>query len=140
LRDVSASLRLEYTQFLELEVFTRFGGMVDARTRKTIEHGRRIRAILSQDQYQPQPLGLQIALLLALSEGLLDGLTPEHVAALKARLPEWLVEHASAAVHRIEQTGELDEATRSALLGAMRTLGAALGLAEPAGQAVEAER
>ena len=48
LRELSASLRLDYTQFLKLEVFTRFGGMVDARTRKTIEHGRRIRAVLSQ--------------------------------------------------------------------------------------------
>jgi F-type H+-transporting ATPase subunit alpha len=135
LREVSASLRLDYTQFLELEVFTRFGGRVDARTRKTIEHGRRIRAVLSQDQYQPQPLALQIALLLALSEGLLGQLTPEHVAALMARLPDWLAEHASAAVHRIEQTGELDEATRSAVLGAMRDLGTAVNPAGPAGPA-----
>ena len=134
LREVSASLRLDYTQFLELEVFTRFGGMVDARTRKTIEHGRRIRAVLSQEQYQPQPLALQITLLLALSDGLLDPLTPEHVAVLKARLSDWLAEHASAAMHRVEQTGELDEATHSALLGAMRDLGAAVGPAGPDGQ------
>ena len=54
LRALSGSLRLDYAQFLELEVFTRFGGMADARTRKTIEHGRRIRAVLSQPQYRPQ--------------------------------------------------------------------------------------
>ena len=45
LKSVSESLRLEYAQFLELEVFTRFGTMVDERTRKVIEHGRRIRAV-----------------------------------------------------------------------------------------------
>jgi F-type H+-transporting ATPase subunit alpha len=140
LREVSASLRLDYTQFLELEVFTRFGGMVDARTRRTIEHGRRIRAVLSQDQYQPQLLALQIALLLALSEGLLDQLTPEHVAALKARLPAWLAEHASAAVHRIEQTCELDEATRAELLSTMRNLSAAVNPGDPAGRTTEAGR
>ncbi len=39
LKALSESLRLEYAQFLELEVFTRFGTMVDERTRKVIEHG-----------------------------------------------------------------------------------------------------
>ena len=47
LKSLSESLRLEYAQFLELEVFTRFGTMVDERTRKVIEHGRRIRAVLA---------------------------------------------------------------------------------------------
>jgi F-type H+-transporting ATPase subunit alpha len=47
LKAASESLRLDYAQFLELEVFTRFGTMVDERTRKVIEHGRRIRAVLA---------------------------------------------------------------------------------------------
>ena len=122
LRAVSGSLRLDYTQFLELEVFTRFGGMIDARTQRTIEHGRRIRAVLSQAQYQPQPLSVQVALLLALSEGLLDELEPERLAELRTRLPGWLTERVTAAAHRVDQTGQLDEATRAALLGACRDL------------------
>jgi F-type H+-transporting ATPase subunit alpha len=140
LREVSASLRLDYTQFLELEVFTRFGGMVDARTRKTIEHGRRIRAVLSQDQYQPQPLALQIALLFALAAGLLDQLAPEQVAEFKTKLPDWLAEHAAATVHRIEQTGQLDEATRAALLSTLRDLSAAVAPPDAPGQTAAAER
>ena len=122
LREVSASLRLDYTQFLELEVFSRFGGMVDARTRKTIEHGRRIRAVLSQNQYQPQTLAVQVALLQALAEGLLDDLEPARCAELKAKLPDWLAEHAAAAVHRVDETGELDEGARAALLNAFKEL------------------
>jgi F-type H+-transporting ATPase subunit alpha len=115
--------------------------MVDARTRKTIEHGRRIRAILSQEQYQPQPLALQIALLLALSGGLLDELTPEQVAAFKAQLPDWLAEHAGAAVHRMEQADGLDEATRSALLSTMtKLIAAVVGPTEAAGQTAQADR
>jgi F0F1-type ATP synthase alpha subunit len=46
IRALAENLRLEYTQFLELEIFTRFGGMLDERTRQIIEHGRRIRAVL----------------------------------------------------------------------------------------------
>ncbi len=131
LRAQSGSLRLDYTQFLELEVFTRFGGMVDDRTRKTIEHGRRIRTVLSQVQYRPQSLAMQVTLLLALSEGLLDSLEPERLAEIRTRLPDWLTERAAAAAHRVEATGELDDATRAALLGAFQELGAAV--AGPAG-------
>ena len=140
LRELSGSLRLEYTQFLELEIFTRFGGMLDARTRKTIEHGRRIRAVLSQEQYQPQPLALQIALLVALSEGLLDQLAPEQLAALGAGLPDWLAEHAAAAVHRIEQSGELDGAAQGALLSALRDLSVTLYPVGAPGETAGAER
>ena len=86
LRALSESLRLEYAQFLELEVFTRFGTMVDERTRKTIEHGRRIRAVLSQPQFAPLSLGEQVALLVAVSEGLLDAVPLDRVAAFRAGL------------------------------------------------------
>jgi F-type H+-transporting ATPase subunit alpha len=140
LRELSGSLRLDYTQFLELEIFTRFGAMLDARTRKTIEHGRRIRAVLSQEQYQPQPLALQIALLLALSEGLLDQLAPEQLAAFAAGLPDWLAGHAAAAVHRIEQGGELDAAAEDALRAALRDLSATLSPVGAHGQTLDAER
>ncbi len=90
LKAVSESLRLDYAQFLELEVFTRFGTMVDERTRKTIEHGRRIRAVLSQRQFQPLSLGEEVALLLALGEGLLDGLPLGRIPDFRAALGVWL--------------------------------------------------
>jgi F-type H+-transporting ATPase subunit alpha len=127
LRVLSGSLRLEYTQFLELEVFTRFGGMVDARTRKTIEHGRRIRAVLSQPQYRPRSLAVQVTLLLALSEGLLDPLEPERLGELAGKLSEWIAEHAAAPAQRVDATGELDDDSRSALLAASKELIATIG-------------
>ncbi len=92
LKPLSESLRLEYAQFLELEVFTRFGTMVDERTRKVIEHGRRIRAVLEQRQFEPLCLGEQVALLCALSDGVLDRLTLDSVAAFRAALGPWLRE------------------------------------------------
>jgi F-type H+-transporting ATPase subunit alpha len=126
LRQVSGRLRLEYAQFLELEVFTRFGGMVDARTRRTIEHGRRIRAVLAQGQYEPQPMPLQVALLLALDERLLDELPLEAVAAFRERLADWLAEHAAGAWRRIEAAAMLDDDLRASLLAALRALAASL--------------
>ena len=71
-RQVAGDLRLSYTQFQELESFARFGTRLDERTRKTLEHGKRVREALKQDQFSPLSTGEQVAVLLAVTKGLLD--------------------------------------------------------------------
>ena len=62
LREAAETLRLDYAQFLELEMFTRFGGMPDARVREQLTRGARIRAILDQPQHAPLRLADEVAL------------------------------------------------------------------------------
>ena len=109
LQALSESLRLEYAQFLELEVFTRFGTMVDQRTRKVIEHGRRIRAVLRQPQFAPLTLGEQVALLLAVSGGVLDEVTLDRVDAFRASLGAWLAKHCPEALSVDDRATALSE-------------------------------
>jgi F-type H+-transporting ATPase subunit alpha len=116
MRQAAETLRLEYAQFLELEIFTRFGGMVDERTKRIIEHGRRIRAILTQPQFAPLPMPHQVALLLALNEGILDRLPLESVPDLRGSLGRWFKEHGSAIFEQVAASGEIDEAARKSLL------------------------
>ncbi len=71
-RVVAGDLKLAYAQFEELETFSRFGARMDEATRKIIEHGRRIRACLTQPEFSPVPVPAQITILLALSERLFD--------------------------------------------------------------------
>jgi F-type H+-transporting ATPase subunit alpha len=71
-RAVAGDLKLAYAQFEELETFARFGARLDEATRKTIEHGRRIRACLKQPEFSPVAVPAQIAILLALTEKLFD--------------------------------------------------------------------
>ena len=71
-RAVAGDLKLAYAQFEELETFARFGARLDEDTRKTIEHGRRIRACLKQPEFSPVSVPAQIAVLLALTAGLFD--------------------------------------------------------------------
>ncbi len=116
---LAESLRLEYAQFLELELFTRFGTMVDERTRALIEHGRRIRAILDQKQLAPLSLVEQVALLLASSERLLDPVPLERLEEFRTRLRPWLTEHCADALH-LDATspalgGDLHDRFRAAL-------------------------
>ncbi len=71
-RAVAGDLKLAYAQFIELESFAKFGTRLDDHTRKIIEHGQRIRAILIQPELEPASVSEQIVILLALTGGLLD--------------------------------------------------------------------
>jgi F-type H+-transporting ATPase subunit alpha len=71
-RAVAGDLKLAYAQFEELETFARFGARLDEDTKKSIEHGRRIRASLKQPEFTPVSVPAQLTILLALSAGLLD--------------------------------------------------------------------
>ena len=122
MRKLAENLRLEYTQFLELEIFTRFGGMVDERTRGIIEHGRRIRAVLTQPQFAPLSVAHQVALLVAIDDRLLDQLALDKVSELQSKLGDWLNQHAAESVRRINTAGELEPETRAALVTAVKEL------------------
>lgn len=76
----------------------------------------------------------QVALLAALDAGVFDALPVERLDALRAALPAWLDGQAAAACHALATSGELDEATRQALVEAVRTLAAAQ--AAPAGAGI----
>jgi F-type H+/Na+-transporting ATPase subunit alpha len=71
-RDVTGALKLSYAQFEELESFARFGARLDEQTRRTIEHGRRIRACLNQPPLEPITVPEQVMVLLALTAGVFD--------------------------------------------------------------------
>ncbi len=71
-RAVAGDLKLAYAQFEELETFARFGARLDDDTRKSIAHGRHIRACLIQSELSPVAVPSQITVLIALSAGLFD--------------------------------------------------------------------
>jgi F-type H+/Na+-transporting ATPase subunit alpha len=122
MRQLAEKLRLEYAQFLELEIFTRFGGMVDERTRNIVDHGRRIRTILTQPQYAPLSLAHQVALLLAIEEKLIDRFPADRMAELRTKIGEWLGTQGRELGGRINATGDLDSRGRSALVAAITEL------------------
>jgi len=122
MRKLAENLRLEYAQFLELEIFTRFGGMVDEHTREIIEHGRRIRAVLTQPQFAPLSVAHQVALLVAIDERLLDRLPLDKVSEWQTKLGPWLNEHAAEAVRQINISEELEQHTRAALVATIGEL------------------
>jgi F-type H+/Na+-transporting ATPase subunit alpha len=122
LRQAAETLRLDYAQFLELEMFTRFGGVTDAQIKDRIARGQRIRAVLTQPQYAPLRLANEVALALGLQNGLFDRLPLKLFGELRTSLSPWLDESVGSIVAEIERTGTLDEAKRVELKTALATL------------------
>ena len=115
LRGAAEMLRLDYAQFLELEIFTRFGGITDVQVKSKIARGQRIRAVLSQPQYAPLRLADEVALALALQAGVLDRLALEEIGRFRSELPGWLDRSIAPIVAEIERTGRLHDADSAAL-------------------------
>jgi F-type H+-transporting ATPase subunit alpha len=122
LRSVSRRLRLDYAQFQELEMFTRFGGITNPRVRDQITRGRLVRALLSQPRYAGLRMADQTALLAALAAGVMDRLPPERIAALRERLRAWLDGHAPEAVREIHASAKLTDKTKADLIAAVTAL------------------
>ena len=120
LREAAETVRLDYAQFLELEIFTRFGGMPDTRVRNQLTRGARIRAILNQPQHAPLRLADEVALVLAVQSGLLDPLPLPAVAEFRSGLRDALDRGAPDAVRLIQESGTLDDARKQALRETLR--------------------
>lgn len=134
LRKAAGTLRLDYAQFLELEVFTRFGGMPDGRVREQLTRGARIREALRQSQHSPLRLVDEVALMLAVQAGLLDPLPLTAVAAFRSALPALLDKSVPEALSALTETGELDDKVRTRLIEALTHLTTSL-----AGEKTEAK-
>lgn len=130
-KPLAESLRLEYTQFLELEVFTRFGTLVDERTRRIIEHGRRIRAAFTQPQFVPLSVGEEVAFLLALAEHLLDDVPLERIGTFRDRLHDWLAAQLPEALELDDRSPALSAQARARLSGAVAALAKGLAADRP---------
>jgi F-type H+-transporting ATPase subunit alpha len=85
-------MKLDYLQFLELEVFTRFGARLEESMERAIRRGQMLREILKQERLQPLPAEYQLAWLIAYNEGLFDGLEAERVEDLLAGLAAWVAQ------------------------------------------------
>ncbi len=121
LREAAETLRLDYAQFLELEMFSRFGGMPETRVRNQLTRGARIRAILRQPQHAPLRLSEEVALVLAVQAGVLDTLEVSAIDNFRQDLREVLERDVPQIVKSIQQTGMLDDAAKATLLAALAT-------------------
>jgi len=124
-RRVAGDLRLSYSQFEELEAFARFGTRLDEQTRKSLERGRRVREILKQPRYRPLPASEQIAVLVAVNQGLLDHLDIKDIGPVQDKIGKAVTQNQEHVCKKIENGEKLADEDIRALVGTIRD---ALGL------------
>jgi F-type H+-transporting ATPase subunit alpha len=86
IKEEAGKMKLEYLQFLELEVFTRFGARLEASMEQTIRRGQLLRTILKQERLGPLPIEFDMAWLVAFNDGLFDAREPAEIPPLLERL------------------------------------------------------
>jgi F-type H+-transporting ATPase subunit alpha len=86
IKQEAGRMKLGYLQFLELEVFTRFGTKLEAGAEAKIARGRVLREILKQERLAPLPATFQLAWMTAFNAGLFDALPPQKVPPALQRL------------------------------------------------------
>jgi F-type H+-transporting ATPase subunit alpha len=123
-RSVAGDLRLSYSQFEELETFSRFGTRLDEETRKTLDRGRRVREVLKQRQYDPIPVPEQIAVLLAVTTGIFDDISLPEIDRVRKMIREAFRKNLPELYQRIQSGEELNNGDRQLLIemcaGALR--------------------
>jgi len=82
IKEEAGRMKLDYLQFLELEVFTCFGAKLEATMEAAIKRGRTLREILKQDRLLPHSIEFQLAWLIAFNEGLFIEIESEQLPAL----------------------------------------------------------
>ena len=121
MKKVAGTLKLIYSQYRELQSFAQFGSDLDADTKARLEQGARIVEVLKQNQNAPVPVEKQVAILYAVTKGILSKVATEDVRSYEADLYTWLDGDAqgAAAMQEIRSTGALSAETEGKLKSAL---------------------
>jgi F-type H+-transporting ATPase subunit alpha len=87
---VAGSLKLDLSQYRELEAFAQFGSELDPATQKILARGERLVALLNQPQYEPWPVEEQVAAIYAGVNGHLDSIPVPQVPRFLQELRDHL--------------------------------------------------
>ena len=109
MRTVSDELKLELSQFEEVEQFTRFGTEVDEATRQQIQRGQRLQALLTQPNSKPLSLAEQVIIIIAGIKGYLDSIELNQIQNYETQLLLWFKKHHTDIVNTIEDEKNIDE-------------------------------
>jgi F-type H+-transporting ATPase subunit alpha len=80
MKEVAGSLRLDLSQYRELEAFAAFASDLDATSKAQLERGARLVELLKQPQYRPYPVEEQVVSIFLGTQGHLDSVPVEDVS------------------------------------------------------------
>jgi F-type H+/Na+-transporting ATPase subunit alpha len=115
MKKVAGKLRLDLSQYRDLEAFAQFGSELDPETQKTLARGERSVEMLNQKEREPLSVADQVASIYSGTGGYLDRIKTERVQEFLADLLARLHSEQAELMKRIEETGELSDEDENAL-------------------------
>jgi F-type H+-transporting ATPase subunit alpha len=109
MKQVAGRLKGELAQFRELAAFAQFGSELDAATQAKIDRGKRIIELFNQPQHNPMPVEVQVAMLWAVQNGVMDDVALDRVKEFQSRFTEYLTTSKAEVLARIAAEKVLSE-------------------------------
>jgi F-type H+-transporting ATPase subunit alpha len=120
MREVAGSLRLDLSQYRDLQAFAAFGTSdLDPSTRRQLERGQRVVEVLKQPQAQPLTLAREVEMLYVVTNGYLDDVPVARVQAFEAAFHGYMESNHPEIGQAIVAEGVFSDQTRTALNAAI---------------------
>ena len=119
MKEVAGSLRLDLSQFRELESFAAFASDLDATSKAQLDRGERLVELLKQPQYQPSPVEEQVISIFLGTDGHLDSVPAEDVHRFETEFLDHIRGSKDGILSDIKKSQKLSEETEKKLVDAI---------------------
>ncbi|HEX2286292.1 MAG TPA: F0F1 ATP synthase subunit alpha, partial [Mycobacterium sp.] len=109
MKDVAGSLRLDLSQYRELESFAAFASDLDATSKAQLERGARLVELLKQPQHRPMTVAEQVISIYLGTQGHLDSVPVEDVSRFEAELLDHVRASEEGLLKEIRESGKLTD-------------------------------
>src|SRR5690348_6354399 len=113
MKKVAGRLKLELSQYRDLEAFAQFGSDLDPETQRTLARGERLVKTLNQGEGQPMPVEEQVAVIYAATNGYVDRIAADRVEEFQEKLVERLHSSAKETLEKIADGDWGDDVQKS---------------------------
>jgi F-type H+-transporting ATPase subunit alpha len=120
MKEVAGSLRLDLSQYRELESFAAFASDLDATSKAQLERGERLVELLKQPQNQPVPVEEQVVAIFLGSGGHLDSVPVEDVRRFETEFLDHIRASEEGILSEIRESQKLSEETENKLTEAVK--------------------
>jgi F-type H+/Na+-transporting ATPase subunit alpha len=115
MKQVAGRIKGDLAQYRELAAFAQFGSDLDAKTQALLDRGKRIVEVFKQNQYNPLPVEVQVAVLWAVQNNFLDDVPVDKVKDFQAKLTDFLTTRKTELLAKIAKEKAISDALSAEL-------------------------
>jgi F-type H+-transporting ATPase subunit alpha len=119
MKQVAGRIKGDLAQFRELAAFAQFGSDLDAKTQAILERGKRVVEVFKQQQYNPIPVEIQVAVLWAVQNNFFDDVAVDKVKDCQAKMTDFLSTRKAGLLTKIRNEKAISDAMAAELKTAL---------------------